>query len=85
LIATRTGAILDLLSPAGYRAKEMPLLCCHFVFEHQTETSGKKCPGLFDVRSSASPVIINKFQKTFARVTRPIGLEAQSGINGVSR
>jgi hypothetical protein len=68
LIATRTGAILDLLSRAGYRAKEMPSWCSHFALEHQTETVGEPCPRTFESRRSAFRALINIFVITRARV-----------------
>src|ERR1700682_4410010 len=85
LVAIRTGAILDLLSRAGYRAKEMPSLCSHFVREHQTETLGKKCLGVFGSRWGALAALITTFVITGARVTRTKQFKSHSAITGVPR
>jgi hypothetical protein len=81
----RTGAILDLVSRGGYRAKEMPSLCSHFAFEHQTETPDKKCPHVLDARWRASPVVINNFAMALVRVTRTNRLAFHDAVNGVTR
>jgi hypothetical protein len=85
LIAVGTGAILDLVSRGGYRAKEMPPLCSHFAFERQTETPGKKCPGVFNAYLSGSAAVINNFALTVAGAARASRFEFHSAINGVGR
>ena len=85
VIAIRTGAILDLLSRAGYRAKEMPSWCSHFALEHLTETLGERCPGVFESRRGALGALINTFMITRARVTRNKRFESHSAMHGVAR
>src|ERR1700730_3931536 len=84
-VAIRTGAILDLLSRAGYRAKEMPSLCSHFAIGHQTETLVKKCLGVFESRWGASVAVICSFAITFARVMRTNRFACHGGTNGRAR
>src|ERR1700722_7325251 len=79
LIVIGTGAILDLVSRAGYRAKEMPPWCSHFAIEQQTETPDKKCPRVLNACCSAPPALINHFAIALARVT------FCSAVNGVPR
>jgi hypothetical protein len=85
VIALRTGAILDLLSRAGYRAKEMPSWCSHFALEHLTETSGERSPGVFESRRGAWGALINTFMIARARVTRDQRFESRSAKHGVAR
>src|ERR1700730_13582907 len=85
LIAIRTGAILDLVSRAGYRAKEMPSLCSHFALGHQSETLGKKCVGLCGPRWTASPALANNFAISLARVRYTNGFESRRTPNGAER
>src|ERR1700686_477069 len=85
LIAIRTGEILDLLSRAGYRAKEMPCLCSHFALGHQTETLGKKCPGVTESREAASAALINNFATILARTARTNRSESHRSVNGATR
>jgi len=81
----RDSAIVDLASSAGYRAKEMPSLCSHFVLGHQSETLGEKRLEVFVARWGASPAVINNFALTVARVTCTNRFGSHFALGGVER
>jgi len=85
VLAIRTGAILDLLSRAGYRAKEMPSFCSYFAIGHHTETLGKKCQLESDTRRGALAAVITNFVRTVPRVMRANCFEFHKAINGAAQ
>jgi hypothetical protein len=85
VLAIGTGAILDLTSRAGYRAKEMPSLCSYFAFGHHSETLGDQCLGLCELRWIASAAVIKKVVLMVARVTRADRFESLGALNGIAR
>jgi hypothetical protein len=63
----------------------MPSLCSYLAIQHQDERTDKKCPGLSEVRWSASAAVINKLALTFAGIITRERFEIHRAVKDAAR